>query len=430
MQKIAALGAIYKNQNKAVNNSGIAKSIKSLSDKAGNERDSIVDRPNEPDVFLSLFNTKALDVRNFSTDTKTLSQNDVNNIWQSNSNSINIASKSLTTNNAIAEGTYNNNSNDRSISNHNLNFDNSINPGGFINSDKGGEGRSFHGIPNDGNSDPLYNAAKHSKEENEKISNMMTIMNSSSSSETSKADSMNGEKFTKSFTESILSGNSLQETIKMLDGKNLGGQTSQAYNTENMSQDEISAKNKAHGTAIILRGSNDGVASMMARDEENVTKAYKELGLDVKVTHSEKEFETALMAARDQAITDKAAGKESILATHVISHGFQAGSAGGHNNENSSGALAMQGGGAYHEKDIIGDIAGALEKDKDGNDPFKHSYNSFTACHSGSMDNKQALAENNGQESASPQANNQNNSENQVTQNQANTETQKQEQAA
>ena len=61
MEKIAALGAIYKNQNKAVNNSGIAKSIKTLSEKAGNERDSIVDRHHETDLLLSLFNTKELD---------------------------------------------------------------------------------------------------------------------------------------------------------------------------------------------------------------------------------------------------------------------------------------------------------------------------------------------------------------------------------
>lgn len=261
----------------------------------------------------------------------------------------------------------------------------------------GGGGGSFQGIPNDGNSDPLYDASKHSAAENEKISNMMTIMNSSSSSETSKANAVDGEKFTKAFTESILSGRSLQDTISSLDGKNLRGQTSQAYNTENMSKEAISTKNKAHGTAIILRGSDAGVSSMMARDEANVRKAYEALGLDVKVVHSEKEFEQALMSAREQAITDKANGQESILATHVISHGYKAGGEAGFNSENAHGALAMQGGGSYHEKDIIGDIAGALESTENGEDPFKHSYNSFTACHSGAIDNEQALAANNGQ---------------------------------
>lgn len=264
--------------------------------------------------------------------------------------------------------------------------------------------RAFN-IPNDGNVDPLYDSSKHSKEENKKISDMMTIMNSSSSSEVSNADSQNGEKFTKAFTDSILAGNSLQETIKSLDGKSLGPQSSQAYNTENMGK-EISKENKANGTAIILRGSNQGVAEMMAKDEANVTEAYRALGFDVKVVHSEKEFETALMDAREKAIADKAEGKESTLATHVISHGTLAGSEGSgeKNNANDKGALAMKGGGLYHEKDIIGDIAGALQDTQDGESPFEHSFNSFTACHSGAIDNEQALAENNGQENKIPEA--------------------------
>lgn len=259
----------------------------------------------------------------------------------------------------------------------------------FIQDGITGENQGFSGIPNDGQSDPLYDASKHTLEENQKISNMMTIVNSSSSSEVSNANSLTGEYFTHEFSKGILEGKSLQDVIKGLDGANLrGAQTSVAYNTENMSKDEISSSNKANGTAIILRGSNDGVGEMMAKDEANLKQAYSALGLDVKVVHSEKEFEQALLAARDKAITDKAEGKESILATHVISHGLQAG---GTKGADANSALAMKGGGLYHEKDIIGDIAGALEPGKEGESPFKHSYNAFTACHSGGFDNEQTL---------------------------------------
>lgn len=261
----------------------------------------------------------------------------------------------------------------------------------------GGGSGSFRGIPNDGSSDPLYDASKHSAAENKAISDMITVTTSSSSSETSKANSRDGEKFTKAFTDSLLSGRSLQDTIASMDGKNLGGQTSQAYNTENMSKEAISINNKAHGTAIILRGSDEGVSPMMAKDEANVKKAYEALGLDVKVVHSEKEFEQALLKARDQAIEDKANGQESIIAAHVISHGYNAGGEGGFNNENDHGALAMKGGGSYQEKDLVGDFAGALEPTESGEKPFGHGYLTITACHSGAIDNEQALADNNGQ---------------------------------
>ena len=90
----------------------------------------------------------------------------------------------------------------------------------------------------------------------------------------------------------------------------------------------------------------------------------------------------------------------------------------------------MQGGGQYMEKDVMGDIAGALEAGKDGESPFEHSYNSFTACHSGCMDNEQAFQENNG-ESGSKIADNQaeNTTDNQVAQKEPQPE-QKQEQTA
>lgn len=268
----------------------------------------------------------------------------------------------------------------KNISNNNLNL---------VENGLTGQNQGFKGIPNDGQSDPLYDASKHTQEENKKISNMMTIVNSSSSSEVSNANSLTGEYFTHEFSRGILEGKSLQDVIKGLDGANLrGAQTSVAYNTENMSKAEISSSKKANGTAIILRGSNDGVETMMAKDEANLKQAYSALGLDVKVVHSEKDFEQALLAARDKAITDKAEGKESVLATHVISHGLQTG---GTKGADANSALAMQGGGLYHEKDIIGDIAGALEPGKEGESPFKHSYNAFTACHSGGFDNEQTL---------------------------------------
>jgi hypothetical protein len=254
-----------------------------------------------------------------------------------------------------------------------------------------GGNQGFRGIPNDGQMDPLYDASKHSLEHNKMISDMMTIVNSSSSSEVSTANSITGEKFTYNFSQSLLQGKSLQDTINSLNGKDLGGQTSQAYNTENMSKEPISINNKAHGTAIILRGSDHGVESMMATDEKNLREAYSALGFDVKVVHSEKEFESALLAARDKALEDKANGQDSVLATHIISHGMDLGGGSGHNDANAHGALAMKNGGTYHEKDVIGDIAGALVPDEDGTKPFVHSYNSFTACHSGSIDNEQTL---------------------------------------
>ena len=269
------------------------------------------------------------------------------------------------------------------------NEDNAHDAPNFLENGITGKNQGFSGIPNDGKSDPLYDASKHSREENQKISNMMTIMNSSSSSESSHATASTGEYFSHEFSKGILEGKSLQDVIKGLDRANLRGvQTSVAYNTENMSKDEISSSKKANGTAIILRGSNEGVEEMMAKDEANLQQAYLALGLDVKVVHSEKEFEQALLAARDEAMKDKADGKESILATHVISHGLQAG---GTKGADAYSALAMQGGGLYHEKDIIGDIAGALEPGKEGESPFKHSYNAFTACHSGGFDNEQTL---------------------------------------
>lgn len=401
MLKIASLGSVQRTD-QGKSNSSISKSIKSSSNLLGNERDSkginsFGDikqiNPNQDLNINFRFNGENFsDVRAFSSASSSTDLSDsVNNIWQ-NSSSAQINDSKIASTSANTEtGTYADNTTP------DLPGSNLAGDSGFIGHNGMGNGNGgFQGIPNDGNSDPLYDASKHTKEENKKISDMMTITNSSSSSETSKADAVNGEKFTKSFTDSILSGKSLQETIKMLDGKNLGGQTSQAYNTENM-KGEISKDNKTNGTAIILRGSNHGVASMMAKDEENVTKAYKELGFDVKVVHSEKEFETALMDAREKAVTDKAEGKESTLATHVISHGFKAGGAGGHNNEDAYGGLAMQGGGQYMEKDVMGDIAGALEAGKDGESPFDHSYNTFTACHSGCMDNKQAFNENNGE---------------------------------
>lgn len=375
----------------------IGKSIKGSSNVAGLLR-SAPEQKSDHDILMSHFKLNAElfdDTRSFATSSATASSTaadavpDANKGWQENSNA-KEKDKGLVKGDDLAMPQPDGYDFDPNQVN---NPDGSIGHDGFGNGDRG-----FGGIPNDGNHDPLYDATKHSKEENEKISNMMTIMNSSSSSETSKANAQDGEKFTKAFTDSILSGKSLQETMKLLDGKNLGSQTSQAYNTENMSEKEISINNKAHGTAIILRGSNQGVAQMMQKDEENITKAYKELGLDVKVVHSEKEFETALMDAREKAITDKADGKESILATHVIAHGFKAGGPGGHNNEDATGGLAMQGGGTYMEKDIMGDIAGALELDENGESPFEHSYNSFTSCHSGCMDNKQAFQENNGQD--------------------------------
>jgi hypothetical protein len=266
---------------------------------------------------------------------------------------------------------------------------NTLNSSDLFNSGFTGSDQGFSGIPNDGKSDPLYDASKHTKEENQKISDMMTIVNSSSSSEVSNADSLNGEYFTAAFSQGIKEGKSLQDVIKGLDGANLrGAQTSQAYNTEKMSSEPISASNKANGTAIILRGSNDGVGEMMAKDEANLKEAYNKLGFNVQVVHSEKEFEKALLDARQKAIEDKAQGKESVLATHVISHGLQAG---GTKGADANSALAMKGGGLYHEKDIIGDIAGALEPTEDGESPFKHSYNAFTACHSGGFDNEQTL---------------------------------------
>jgi hypothetical protein len=268
-------------------------------------------------------------------------------------------------------------------------FTNDSSTPNFIQDGITGENQGFSGIPNDGKSDPLYDASKHTQEENQKISNMMTIVNSSQSSEVSNATSSTGEYFTHEFSKGILDGRSLQDVIKSLDGKNLkGAQTSVAYNTENMSEGEISSSNKANGTAIILRGSNDGVGDMMAKDEANLKQAYSALGLEVKVVHSEKEFEQALLAAKDKAVADKAQGKESILATHVISHGLQAG---GTKGADANSALAMQGGGLYQERDIIGDIAGALEPGENGESAFKHSYNAFTACHSGGFDNEQTL---------------------------------------
>jgi hypothetical protein len=63
----------------------------------------------------------------------------------------------------------------------------------------------------------------------------------------------------------------------------------------------------------------------------------------------------------------------------------------GHNDANANGALAMKNGGLYHEKDLVGDIAGALVPDKDGRMPFKHLYNAITACHAAAIDNKQTL---------------------------------------
>ena len=337
MLKIASLGSVQRaDQGKSSNS--ISKSIKSSSNRAGNERDaksinpygnaqSI--NPNQDIIANFRFNGENFsDVRAFAnTQTGTNASDAVNSIWQETS-SAKIANSKLTASRINPEtGTYDNPLTNGSAPNSGTGDSN-----GFIGHKGIGDGdRSFQGIPNDGNSDPLYDASKHTKEENEKISNMMTIMNSSSSSEVSNADAVNGEKFTKAFTDSIMSGKSLQETMKSLDGKNLGGQTSQAYNTENM-KGEISKDNKTNGTAIILRGSNEGVAGMMAKDEENVTKAYEALGFDVKVVHSEKEFETALMGAREKAVSDKAEGKESTLATHVISHGFKAGGAGGHNN--------------------------------------------------------------------------------------------------
>jgi hypothetical protein len=396
MLKIALLGSVRKTDQGKANFLGnsISKSIKSSSEIASNLRETPAQNPSQEFLFSNYTNDAEnfSDVRNFASSQSASQEanNAINKLWEDNSTAITIKNKDTANPNPDA-GLLIPKPDNYGVSNPEIN-----NLNGFIGHDGMGNGdRVFQGIPNDGNSDPLYDASKHTEAENKKISDMMTIMNSSSSSEVSNANAVNGEKFTKAFTDSILSGNSLQKTISMLDGKNLGNQTSQAYNTENMKGD-ISKDNKTNGTAIILRGSNDGVQTMMAKDEENVIKAYEALGFDIKVVHSEKEFETALMDARAKAITDKAEGKESTLATHVISHGFKAAGAGGHNNEEAYGGLAMQGGGTYHEKDVMGDIAGALEPDKDGESPFEHSYNSFTACHSGCMDNKQAFQENNG----------------------------------
>jgi hypothetical protein len=280
-------------------------------------------------------------------------------------------------------------SNDAINSSHSLTSSGTPN---FIQEGFTGENLGFSGIPNDGKSDPLYDASKYTQEENQKISNMMTIVNSSSAAEVSNANSLTGEYFTNEFSKGILEGKSLQDVIKSLDGANLrGSQTSVAYNTENMSKDEISLSNKANGTAIILRGSDEGVREFMKIDEENLKRAYKAMGFDVKVVHSEKEFEKALLSARDKAINDKKEGKESVLATHVISHGLKAG---GTQGADAYSALAMNGGGLYHEKDVIGDIAGALEPGEYSESPFKHSYNAFTACHSGGFDNEQTLVHN------------------------------------
>lgn len=255
---------------------------------------------------------------------------------------------------------------------------------------------------NDGNIDPLYDASKHSKADNDYISDRMTIATSSSSSETSKADSINGEKFTASFSASLNAGYSLQDTIRALDNHSYGNQTSRAYNTESMSGN-ISQSNKARGHVIIYQGDNSGVETMMAKDRANLLEAYAsvmENGRDdVTIVSSEKQFEQALLAARKEAQEHyDATGEKSTLITHAVSHGLKLSGSNEYNDESASGALASKGGGLYHEKDYIGDIAGALSRGPNGEEnPFEHSYNSVTACHSGTFDNKQTLAVNNGE---------------------------------
>lgn len=209
-----------------------------------------------------------------------------------------------------------------------------------------------------------------------------TVGTSSSSNETSQANASTGENYTYNMKQRIVDQEmSFKEALGQMDGKRMGGQTSRTYGDRDSETLDISAKNKAeNGFGIILRGSNHGVQSMMAKDEQHVKEMMKAVGIkdeNIRVAHSEKEYEAAIKDAKAQG--------GDLLYTHAISHGFTQKDAGGAgNNENDIAALAMQNGSSYNEIDMMGDTAHAA-------DSFDHVVSLITACHSGGFDTEQAF---------------------------------------